>query len=129
MADSTYEYVEIRFDVRDPQQTHCYVYIETRGDSPHMIQGWHHKAYPATMSTRDIHNVLCSDKEHDPIYWPRLAPPDVKLSEAGQLAHAILTWEMGMDPTNPGWAYWEGLRMLAETVIGERTSIVHDTLN
>jgi hypothetical protein len=120
MADSTYELVEVRFDVREAEHTHVYVYIEARGDSPHMIQGWHHKAFPASMSTSQIHNSLGED---NPVFWPRLAPPDVQTQEAGSLAHAVLTWDMGMDPSQPGWAYWEALRMLAENVIGERRLI------
>jgi hypothetical protein len=120
MADSSYELVEIRFDTRHPELTDVYVYIETKGDSPHMIQGWHHKTYPATMTTGAVHAKLMGSQEDNPIFWPRRSPPEVRTSEAGQLAHALLTWDMGMDPTQPGWAYWEGLRMLAEGVIGER---------
>lgn len=120
MADSSYEILELRFDVREADRTNVYAYIESRGDSPHMIQGWHHKAFPADMSTSAIHASLGND---NPLFWPRLAPPDVATSEAGNLAHALLTWEMGMDPTKPGWAYWESLRMLAESVIGERRDI------
>ncbi|NUX58700.1 hypothetical protein [Paraburkholderia youngii] len=130
MADSSYEMVEVRFDVRDPDQTHVYVYIEAHGDSPFMVQGWHHKAYPASLSTSEIHQRLAMGKNDDsPVLWPRLAPQDVAHREAGQLAKAILTWDMGMDPTQPQWAYWESLRMLAESVVGERIDVVRPRPN
>ena len=121
MTDSTHSIDEIRFDVRDPTITHVYVYLSAHGDSPFFVQGWHHQVYPATMTTLELHKLIVTTGAHDPVTWPREAPPELKTTEAGELARAILTWDMGMDSTKPGWAYWEGLRMLAESVIGERT--------
>jgi hypothetical protein len=121
MANCLYNIDEIRFDVRDPEWTNVYVYLETNGsDCPFMVQGWHHKAYPHTMTTDAIHAKLRSTEEDDPVLWPRRAPPEVFKTQAGELARAILTWPMGMDPAHANWAHWEGLRMMAESVIGER---------
>jgi hypothetical protein len=120
MANSTYGMDEIRLNVADPDRTDVYVYLSPGVDCPHFVAGWHYKAYPARMTTLEIHSLLCTTADHDPVMWPRKAPPDVASSEAGQLAHALLTWDMGMDPTQPGWSRWEALRMLAESVVGER---------
>jgi hypothetical protein len=73
-------YDELRFDVRDPHQTHVYVYIRAEGDCPHMIQGWHHKAFPASMSTMDIMQSLWKD-DIDPLSWPLQAPPSTARNE------------------------------------------------
>lgn len=116
-------FVEVRFDVRDEHTTHCYVRIEPHsGDVPHMVLGWHHKAFPASMTTLDIHRQMAEGD--NPMMWERLSPPETLASEAGALARAILTWDMGMDPSKPGWPFWEGLRMLAENVIGERRNFI-----
>ena len=120
MANGVYNLNEIRINVADENRTDVYVYLAADANCPHMVQGWHYKAYPATLTTLEVHALLGSTDEHQPVMWERKAPPDVLGSEAGQLAHAVLTWDMGMHPTQPRWAYWEGLRMLAESVIGER---------
>lgn len=123
MANSGYNIDELRMDVRDPNVTHVYVYLTATGDSPHFVQGWHHKTYPANLNTLEVHKLLWSSSEHDPLLWERLAPLTGQTSEGASLARAILTWDMGMDPTKPEWAHWEGLRMLAESVIGDRRLI------
>lgn len=120
MGNCILNYNEIRFDVRHPELTEVYVYIETEGDCPHMIAGWHFKTYPATLTTAAIHAKLMTTQEDNPAFWPRRVPHEFRDTAGAQLARAVLTWPMGMDPTKEGWAYWEGLRMLAEGVIGER---------
>lgn len=120
---ATYNIVEIRFDVREDDKTHCYARFEHHsGDIPHMMLGWHHKTFPAAMSTLDIHQQIAAGD--NPVMWERLSPPDVLSSEAGSLAKALLGWDMGMDPSKPGWPMWEALRMLAENVIGERRNFI-----
>jgi hypothetical protein len=120
MANSTYGIDEIRLNVADPDRTDVYIYLSAGVDCPHFVVGWHYKAYPARMTTAEVFSLLGTTPDHDPLCWVRKAPPDVVSSEAGQLALALLTWDMGMDPSKPGWSYWEGLRMLAESVIGDR---------
>lgn len=120
MADGKYNVIEIRLNVADAERTDVYVRLEADQNCPHMVHGWHYKAYPARLTTLEVHALLGSTDDHNPVMWERKAPPDVLGSEAGQLAKAVLTWDVGMDPSKPGWAYWEGLRMLAENVIGER---------
>jgi hypothetical protein len=95
-------YDELRFDVRDPHLTHVYVYIRCQGDCPHFIQGWHHKAFPSTMSTKEIFDNLWSgNDDSDPVMWPLKAPPSyernntldevVKVVADDAAAHAIET--------------------------------------
>lgn len=72
-------YDELRFDVRDPHLTHVYVYIRAEGDCPHMIQGWHHKAFPSTTSVQEILSAMGSgDQEAEPMMWPLKAPPSME---------------------------------------------------
>lgn len=68
-------YDEIRFNVFDPDVTHVYVFIRGEGDCPFPVHGWHHKAFPATMTTLDIHNLLWNGE--DPVLWQRADPPKV----------------------------------------------------
>lgn len=76
MADCKYSFDEIRFDVRDPEITHVWVFLSvddpTGMDCPHMVAGWHHKKFPASISTLDLH------KHHvkDAVMWASEAPPD-----------------------------------------------------
>jgi hypothetical protein len=118
MADSKYTLDEVRFDVRSKDGTDVYVYISCPDMT--IVEGWHHKRYPATMSTSQIHALIMTTQDNDPLLWPRKAPPDEVKSAAGQLAQAVLTWDMGLDPMEKGWAYFEALRMMAENVVGER---------
>lgn len=67
-------YDELRFDVRDPEVTHVYVFIRAEGDCPFMVHGWHHKAFPATTTTMDIHALLWKYGD-DPVLWERVDPP------------------------------------------------------
>ena len=79
MADTIIAYDEIRFDVRDEQLTHVYVFIKNvSNDGMLGVQGWHHKVFPARMSTLDIMkawNEAGPDWE-DPLLWPLNAPPN-----------------------------------------------------
>lgn len=73
MANTKISYDEIRFDVRDEQVTHCYVYINNiSNDGTLGVQGWHFKAFPARMSVLDIMNAWNDGDE--PLLWPLKAP-------------------------------------------------------
>ncbi len=74
MANTPVSYDEIRIDVRDPELTHAYVYVRDMDGSFPIVRGWHHKAFPASMSTLDIMNAWAEGKEN-PLMWPRNAPP------------------------------------------------------
>lgn len=64
---------ELRFDVRDPELTKVYVFIRTEGDCPHMIAGWHFKAFSASQTTEDIFKLMWNGNE-DPMLWPLQSP-------------------------------------------------------
>ena len=68
-------YQEIRVNVRDPEQTHCYVLIDDLNNTgtPN-IQGWHYKAFPATMSLLKILE-LWEEGMETPLAWPMSCPP------------------------------------------------------
>jgi hypothetical protein len=80
MANCKYSFDEIRFDVRDPQITHVWVFLSTQDptglDCPHMVQGWHHHTFPARIPTID----LLKKEVPDAVMWPLEAPPDTALS-------------------------------------------------
>ena len=71
MANSTCEIVEIRFDVRDAQITHCYVLVMASYDAPIGVQGWHYKAFPARIPVSEI---LTPAHFEDHLLWPLKAP-------------------------------------------------------
>lgn len=73
MADTPISYDEIRFDVRDPEITHAYVFIRDMDGSFPLVRGWHYKAFPARMSVKDIMDAWHEGKEA-PIMWPLKAP-------------------------------------------------------
>lgn len=74
MADTLISYDEIRFDVRDEQITHCYVYVNNLSNDGMLgVQGWHHKAFPARMSVLAIMTAWNAGDEN-PILWPQKAP-------------------------------------------------------
>lgn len=74
MANTITEYQEIRFDLRDPDQTHVYVWIENLSkDGMLGVQGWHHKAFPASMSVMEIVNEWAKDRTA-PLMWPLKSP-------------------------------------------------------
>lgn len=75
MADTLIAYQEVRFDVRDEQITHCYVFVENLSrDGMIGVEGWHHKAFPASMSTLDIMQAWAAGQDN-PLLWPLQAPP------------------------------------------------------
>ena len=69
MANSKYNFREVRM-VYEDDVTHCYVYLEALGDCPIYVQGWHYKAFPASVPGCDIfeNQVL------EAIKWPLAAP-------------------------------------------------------
>lgn len=73
MANSTVTYTEIRFTGLDGELTHCFVHCDAGGDSPLGVQGWHHKAFPASQAVVDIVASLGRD---NPVMWPQCAPGD-----------------------------------------------------
>lgn len=74
MANTLIAYQEIRIDVRDPELTQVYVFIENLSNDGMMgVQGWHHKTYPASMSSLAILQSW-SDGKEDPLFWPLNAP-------------------------------------------------------
>lgn len=69
MANTVISYDEIRMDVRDENFTHVYVWItNVSKDGMFGVEGWHHKAFPASMSTFDIMKAWFDGKE-DPLLW------------------------------------------------------------
>ena len=74
MADTKIAYQEIRFDVRHPELTEVYVYIENLSRDGFPVEGWHHKTFPASMSSIQILQAWADGKE-DPVMWPFKVPP------------------------------------------------------
>lgn len=70
MSYAGMKYREVRFVIED-ELTQVYVYIEALGDCPLGVQGWHHKAFPASRSIQDIVATLGTD---DPVLWSQEAP-------------------------------------------------------
>lgn len=74
MGDCRTFYDEVRFDVRNPDVTHVYVFIRGEGDCPYFVQGWHHKEFPASLPTLEIHALIFQFGD-DPVLWERAEPP------------------------------------------------------
>ncbi len=75
MANTVIAYQELRIDVRDPELTQVYIFIENLSNDGMLgVQGWHHKTFPASMSMLDILNAWASGKEN-PLMWSLKAPP------------------------------------------------------
>lgn len=72
MGQAAVEFQEIRFDIRDQELTHCYVLCKAVGDCPLGVQGWHHKAFPASKSALDILEAVKAGD--NPVLWPVQAP-------------------------------------------------------
>jgi hypothetical protein len=66
-------YEELRVDIRDPEITHCYFLVRAEGDCPLGVQGWHHKAFPASVDARAILGQIACGEE-DPLQWPHRNP-------------------------------------------------------
>jgi hypothetical protein len=77
MGNCTIFYDELRFDVRDPEATHVYVFIRAEGDCPFNLHGWHHKAFPKDIPTHALYSHIWNDDKSDPITWEREAPRPV----------------------------------------------------
>lgn len=73
MGKCTTYYDELRFDTRDPEFTHVYCFIRGEGDCPFMVHGWHHKAFPKTLTTHEIFSNIWTGQT-DPMTWEREAP-------------------------------------------------------
>ena len=73
MSNSYYAVTEVRF-VLEQELTQAYVCMKVLDDDcPIGVQGWHHKTFPASMSTLDIMNSWATGKE-DPLLWAQQAP-------------------------------------------------------
>ena len=72
MGQCSVEFKELRF-VIEPELTQCYALINAVGDCPLGLQGWHHKTFPASVSTQDILAKI-GDGSEDPIMWAQQAP-------------------------------------------------------
>lgn len=72
MANTQVKILELRFDTRDDDITHCYILLDAWNDVPLGVIGWHYKAFPARISVQDI----LTNPEHlkDHIFWPQKAP-------------------------------------------------------
>ena len=62
---------EVRFVLHD-DLTHCYVAVDAEGDCPIGVQGWHHKAFAASVNVVDI----LTDHFRDHLLWAQEAPED-----------------------------------------------------
>ena len=71
-CESIYE--EIRFDLRDEELTQAYVLVRAVGDCPIGVQGWHHKTFPASLSTLGILQRIATGEEESWVMWPLKAP-------------------------------------------------------
>ena len=73
MANTRIAYQEVRIDVRDPELTQVYVFIENlSNDGVLGVQGWHHKTFPARMSMIEILQAWADGD--DPLLWSQKAP-------------------------------------------------------
>ena len=72
MGKAGYNILELRFDTRHPELTECYIFLEAWGDAPLGVQGWHHKTFPASMSSLDI--LQGPIAKQDFVLWSLEAP-------------------------------------------------------
>ena len=68
--DSRYNIDELRFVTKDDQITEVYVFCRPLDDDCPYVQGWHYKAFPASLSCVDIYQKHFGDH----ILWPLRAP-------------------------------------------------------
>lgn len=68
---------EVRFDTREKDLTHVYVFIRALGDCPVGITGWHYKAFSAKLSAVEIYQSHFKDF----LLWPLKAPVGLILKE------------------------------------------------
>ena len=75
MANTEIAYQELRIDVRHPELSEVYVFIENLSNDGLLgVQGWHHKTFPASMSMLDIMQAW-ADGTEEPLMWSMQAPP------------------------------------------------------
>ena len=74
MANTKIAFQELRMDVRDPDFTHVYVFVENLSRDGFPIEGWHYKAFPASMSTLAIMEAWAKGEEN-PLMWGYKTPP------------------------------------------------------
>lgn len=109
----TITYDEIRFDVRQPDLTDVYVFVSGEGDCPMQALGWHHKAFSGRHTTRDIHALLFTSDEYDPVTWPRRSPPTPRSLTRGEaMVWVRVIQALAMPPCLPGAAEDELLRLV-----------------
>lgn len=70
MGAASYGIMEVRV-VIEPELTHCYVRIEAYGDCPIGVHGWHHKAFPPSVTGVEAY----ADAVAEGITWPLDVPP------------------------------------------------------
>lgn len=74
VADTGYAIQEVRFDVRDKELTHVYMFVEiVSGEWMLGVEGWRHKVFPASMGMLDIMNAWAEGREN-PLSWDMGAP-------------------------------------------------------
>lgn len=110
MGNATFFYDELRFDTRDPETTHVYVFLRGEGDCPHFVHGWHHKAFPCSVTTLEIQTQLWNG-ETNPLVWEREVPqaqPAINLFNPHEFvpvrAEELLNWRaslLGSGAINP----------------------------
>lgn len=61
---------EIRFKIQD-SFTECFVYVRAEGDCPHMVQGWHYKAFGKEIP---VSAIMTPEHFDDHLLWPLNAP-------------------------------------------------------
>jgi hypothetical protein len=76
MGNCTVFHDELRFLVTDPDALHVYVFLRAEGDCPFMVNGWHYKEFPASVTTFDVLKMM-GDGSEKPINWERQAPGPV----------------------------------------------------
>lgn len=73
MANTGIAFQEVRFNLREPELTHVYVLIEiVSGEHMHMVEGWRHKVFPASLNIQDIMKAWADGD--DPMMWDMGAP-------------------------------------------------------
>ncbi len=71
MANGKYEWAEVRFVV-ESELTQAYVLLRELEHCDGLVQGWHHKTFPASKSVLDILTEMATSD--NPLMWPRNAP-------------------------------------------------------
>lgn len=84
MANTDVSFQELRFNVRNPEYTDVYVFIEiTGGEYMGCVQGWHYKRFPADIPTSDIFQSIFSNEENA-LSWPFKKPEQSEEDKAAE---------------------------------------------